>query len=100
MVGILLVIRVGGAFRRRCEEITSRQDLDIGEAVSRGDFGDKLVQKLLQHLHYSVAVNNIFKVGGGGSSRETMGEEVMSTQDLNIREAINGGDMFGNTNSF
>lgn len=29
-----------------------------------------------------------------------MGEEVISTQDLNIREAINGGDMFGNTNSF
>ena len=89
-----------GAFRRRSEEIISRQDLDIGEAVSRGDFGDKLVQKLLQHLHYSVAVNNIFKVGVGGgggvywSSRETMGEEVISIQDLNIREAINGGDMF------
>ena len=78
----------GGTFRRRYEEIISRQDLDIGEAVSRGDFGDKLVQKLLQHLHYSVAVNNIFKVGVGGvcwSSRETMGEEVISTQDLNIR---------------
>lgn len=43
-------------------------------------------------------VNNIFKVGGGGgvfwSSVETMGEEVISTQDLNIREAINRGDIF------
>ena len=75
MVGILLVIRVGGAFRRRCEEITSRQDLDIGEAVSRGDFGDKLVQKLLQHLHYSVAVNNIFKVGGGGGGGGLLGKQ-------------------------
>lgn len=33
----------GGAFRRRCEEIISRRDLDIGEAVNIGNFGDKLV---------------------------------------------------------
>lgn len=33
----------GGAFRRRCEKIISRRDLDIGEAVNIGDFGDKLV---------------------------------------------------------